>query len=145
MLRTLTPVLRETVLVLIENIDRYIPHEGLAELSVFHACISLQGIGGTAAFVNPHVELAASQCTLHAAEENCYLVGLHLRRSRYQFVTVILCVKIEQMVLLGIDLAALVQFAARDSYIVVLRGHRHRDKLSVRKMDTIHGTQGFHE
>ena len=118
---------------------------GLTEFAIFHAGISLQGIGSAPALVHPHVELAPGKGTLHSAEKDSDLVRLHRRIGGDQFIAVVHRVQIEEMVFLGIDLTALVQFAAGNSHIIVFRRFGHRDQFTIVKVESVDLAECLHE
>ena len=118
---------------------------GLTEFAIFHAGISLQGIGSAPALVHPHVELAPGKGTLHSAEKDSDLVRLHRRIGGDQFIAVIHRVQIEKMVLLGINLATLVQLSAGDPDVIVFSRLCHHDQLMVFKVQTVDLAEGLHK
>ena len=128
-LGTLPPVLRQAFLVLLVYLARHCPQVRFGELAVVHACVGHHGIGCASRFIDAHVEFAASQSPLNAAEEDGDAVGLHRRMGGDELVLVGLGVEVEQVVLLRIDLAALVELAAVDADIVVLGSHRDEDEF----------------
>ena len=115
---------------------------GIAELAVLHAGEGLEGVGGAAALVDAHVELAAGEGALHTAEEDGDGIGLHRGMGGDEFIMVVEGVEVEQMVLAREELAALVELAGAYAHIAVLYSHGHLDHLEVGEPDAIHAAEG---
>ena len=123
MLGTASPRLWQTLLVVLIDFSRHGPQVRLGELAVLHAGVGHEGVGCTSRLIDAHVEFAAGQRPLYAAEEHGDAVGLHGGMRGDKLVLVGLGVEVEQMVLLRIHLAALVELAAVDADVVVLCCH----------------------
>ena len=108
---SLGPAVGQAVAVLAEHFDGDFTQVGLAELTVLHAGKGLEGVGGAAALVHAHVELAAGKGALHAAEEDGDGIGLHRGMSGDELIVVVERIEVEQMVLAREELAALVELA----------------------------------
>ena len=133
----LRPALREAVFVPNIDLSWNVPEEGFIELAVFHAGKGFQGVSCASQLIHAHIVLRSGKCPFDPAEEDHNLARFHLRVFGDQLVAVILRVQIKQVVFQGIDLAALVQLAAGDADIVVLRSKRHHDNLVRRRMEPV--------
>ena len=139
---SLGPVLGQAVAVLTEHFDGDFAQMGIAELAVLHAGEGLEGIGGAAALVHAHVELAAGKGALHTAEEDGDGIGFHRGMGGDELIVVVERIEIEQMVLAREQLAALVELAGAYAHIAVLHSHGHLDHLEVGKADAVHAAEG---
>lgn len=139
---SLGPVLGQAVAVLAEHFDGDLAQVGIAELAVLHAGEGLEGVGGAAALVDTHVELAAGEGALHTAEEDGDGIGLHRWMGGDELIVVVEGVEVEQMVLAREQLAALVELAGAYAHIAVLYSHSHLDHLQVGEPDAVHATEG---
>lgn len=139
---TARPVLGQAVAVLAEHFDGDLTQVGIAKLAVLHAGEGLEGIGGAAALVDAHVELAAGKGALHTAEEDGYGVGLHRGMGGDELIVVVEGVEVEQMVLTREELAALVELAGAYAHIAVLHSHGHLYHLEVGEADAVHTAEG---
>lgn len=106
---TACPVLGQAVAVLAEHLDGDLAQVGIAKLAVLHAGEGLEGVGGAAALVDAHVELAAGEGALHTAEEDGDGIGLHRGMGGDELIVVVEGIEVEQMVLAREELAALVE------------------------------------
>lgn len=139
---SLGPVLGQAVAVLAEHFDGDLTQVGLAKLAVLHAGEGLEGVGGAAALVDAHVELAAGEGALHTAEEDGDGVGFHRWMGGDELIVVIERIEIEQMVLAREQLAALVELAGAYAHIAVLHSHGHFYHLEVGEPDAVHTAEG---
>lgn len=141
-LGSLGPVVGQAVAVLAEHLDGDLTQVGLAKLAVLHAGKGLEGVGGAAALVDAHVELAAGEGALHTAEEDGDGIGFHRGMGGDELVTVVEGIEIEQMVLAREELAALVELAGAHAHIAVLYSHSHLDHLEVGEADAVDTAEG---
>ena len=139
---SLGPVLGQAVAILAEHLDGDLTQVGIAELAVLHAGEGLERIGGAAALVHAHVELAAGEGALHTAEEDGDGIGFHRGMGGDELIVVVESVEIEQMVLAREELAALVELAGAYTHIAVLDSHGHLDHLQVGEPDAVHTAEG---
>ena len=58
-----------------------------------------------------------------------------------QLIGVVEGIEVEKLIFTGIDLAALVEFAAADTHVVVLYGYSHLDKFVRIELQPIHSTE----
>ena len=139
---SLGPVLGQALAVLAEHLNGDLAQVGFAELAVLHAGEGLEGIGGAAALVHAHVELAAGEGALHTAEEDGDGIGLHRGMGGDEFIVVVERIEVEQMVLAREQLAALVELAGAYAHIAVLYSHGHLDHLEVGEADAVDTAEG---
>lgn len=104
----------------------------VATRSIAHQCI-----GRCLALILPQIVLRVFQRTLQAREENRHLVRFHLFTGRNQLIAVIFRVEIQQVILLGKNLTALVEFAARNANILIFRCLCCKDHFHRFEVDTI--------